>query len=68
MHTVFDYLAQELQNEYESEYDLTLKKNYSTPKIYSANGNLSKRWYVSFSYREPKTGKLKRQTPIYANL
>lgn len=40
MHTVFDYLAQELQNEYEIEYDLILKKNYSPPKIYSANGDL----------------------------
>ncbi|GGW72032.1 hypothetical protein DFQ11_1011 [Winogradskyella epiphytica] len=67
MHTIFDYLAQELQNEYESEYDLTLKKNFSAPKIYSANGDLRKRWYVYFSYRDPESGKLKRQTPIYAN-
>jgi hypothetical protein len=36
MHTIVDYLAQELQ----IEYDLTLKKNYSPPKIYSANGDL----------------------------
>ena len=67
MHTIFDYLAQELQNEYEIEYDLTLKKKYSPPKIYSANGDLKKRWYVYFSYRDPNTGKLKRQTPIYSN-
>ena len=67
MHTIFDYLSQEIQNEYESEYDLELKKNFSSPKIYSANGDLSKRWYVYFSYRDPSTGKLKRQTPIYAN-
>src|SRR5690606_18788581 len=46
---------------------LELKKNFSSPKIYSANGDLSKRWYVYFSYRDPSTGKLKRQTPIYAN-
>lgn len=67
MHTIFDYLAQELQNEYESEYDLHLKKNFSVPKIYSANGDLNKRWYVYFSYRDPNSGKLKRQTPIYSN-
>lgn len=67
MHTIFDYLARELENEYESEYDSTLKKKYSTPKIYSADGNLSKRWYVYFSYRDPDSGKLKRQTPIYSN-
>ncbi|MGY0393291.1 tyrosine-type recombinase/integrase [Bizionia sp. KMM 8389] len=67
MHTIFDYLAVELQNEYESEYDLHLKKNFSTPKIYSANGDLKKRWYIYFSYRDPDSGKLVRQTPVYAN-
>ncbi|MBP94225.1 MAG: integrase [Flavobacteriaceae bacterium] len=67
MHTIFDYLAGELQNEYESEYDLHLKKNFSAPKIYSANGDLTKRWYIYFSYRDPSSGKLKRQTPVYAN-
>ncbi|TYB78204.1 tyrosine-type recombinase/integrase [Bizionia myxarmorum] len=67
MHTIFDYLAGELQNEYESEYDLHLKKNFSAPKIYSANGDLTKRWYIYFSYRDPNSGKLKRQTPVYAN-
>ncbi|TYB77952.1 tyrosine-type recombinase/integrase [Bizionia saleffrena] len=67
MHNIFDYLSQELQNEYESEYDLSLKKNFSTPKIYSGNGDLNKRWYVYFSYRDPDSGKLKRQTAIYAN-
>jgi hypothetical protein len=41
MHTIFDYLARELQNEYESEYDFNLKKNYSAPKIYTANGDIS---------------------------
>jgi len=45
MHTLFDYLAREFENEYESEYDSTLKKKYSTPKIYSADDNLSKRLY-----------------------
>jgi len=29
--------------EYESAYDLLMKSNYSTPKIYTANGNLNKR-------------------------
>ena len=54
-----------LQNEYVSEYSLKGKKDYSEPKIYDAGGDLSKRWYVYFSYRDPKTGKLKRQPPIY---
>ena len=55
--------------EYESAYDfayvLPVKKNYSPPKLYTAKGDLSKRWYVYFSYRNPKTGKLKRVTPFY---
>ncbi len=55
------------KNEYESAYDLSVKRNFSNPKIYSANGDLKKRWYVYFSYREPKSGKLKRLTPFYGN-
>ncbi|OIQ24105.1 site-specific integrase [Lacinutrix sp. MedPE-SW] len=53
--------------EYENAYDLTKKKNFSAPKIYDANGDLSKRWYVYFSFRHPETGKLKRVTPYYGN-
>jgi hypothetical protein len=44
-----------------------VKRNFSTPKIYSANGDLKKRWYIYFSYRDPHTGKLKRVTPFYGN-
>ncbi|WP_158611370.1 tyrosine-type recombinase/integrase [Mangrovimonas spongiae] len=55
----------EYESAYENAYDLSLKKKFSTPKIYTANNDLSKRWYVYFSYRHPETGKLKRQTPIY---
>ncbi|WP_223033640.1 tyrosine-type recombinase/integrase [Hanstruepera marina] len=58
-------IEQEYKSAYESAYDLSLKKEFSTPKIYTANNDLSKRWYVYFSYRSPDTGKLKRQTPIY---
>ncbi len=38
------------QNAYVFAYDLSMKKKYSNPKIYDANGDLSKRWYVYFSY------------------
>ncbi|MWW26061.1 hypothetical protein [Algibacter lectus] len=51
--------------EYESAYDLTKPKNFSELKIYTAKGDLKKRWYVYFSYRNPESGKLKRLTPIY---
>ncbi|MDV7186111.1 site-specific integrase [Lutibacter sp. TH_r2] len=55
----------EYGNAYDFAYDLSMKKNYSNPKIYDANGDLTKRWYVYFSYRNPETGKLKRVTPFY---
>lgn len=54
-----------LLNEYRNAYVLTTKKNYSEPKIYDANGDIAKRWYVYFSFRNPKTGLLEKQTPIY---
>lgn len=54
-----------LLDEYANEYVLTAKKNFSQPKIYDANGNLSKRWYVYFSFRNPKTGLLEKQNPLY---
>ncbi|WP_282053355.1 tyrosine-type recombinase/integrase [Maribacter luteus] len=57
----------EYENEYESAYDLSVKRNFSIPKIYSANGDLKKRWYIYFSFRDPKNGKLVRQTPFYGN-
>ncbi|WP_053977301.1 tyrosine-type recombinase/integrase [Mangrovimonas xylaniphaga] len=53
------------ESEYETAYDLSQKKNFSNPKIYTAKGDISKRWYVYFSFRDPKSGKLKRITPFY---
>ncbi|SNR51425.1 hypothetical protein SAMN06265371_104176 [Lutibacter agarilyticus] len=48
-----------------SAYDFPMNKNFSNPKIYTANGDLKKRWYVYFSFQNPETGKLKRVTPFY---
>ena len=59
------FLTFENESAYDCAYDLQMKKNYSNPTIYDANGDLSKRWYVYFSYRNPETGKLKRMTPLY---
>lgn len=55
--------------EYENAYGLKMNKNYSIPKINHGGDNfdLTKRWYVYYSYRHPETGKLVRQSPIYAN-
>ena len=47
-------LKELLTFEHVFEHDLLLKKNFSTPKVYTANGDLKKRWYVYFSFRNPK--------------
>ena len=55
MPNILEFLNFEHDNEHGNEHDITLKKKYSLPKIYTANGNLKKRWYVYFSYRNPTT-------------
>ena len=55
----------EYESEYAKHYHLPLKTKFSTPKIASYKGDLSKRWYVYFSFRDPSTGKMKRMSPIY---
>lgn len=57
-----------LESEYKSEY--FLKKQYLAPKIYHGGKDfdLSKRWYVYYSYMDPDTGIMKRQPPIYMNV
>jgi len=47
-----------------------MKKNYTVPKIYHGGDDfdLSKRWYVYYSFKHPETGKMVRQSPIFANL
>lgn len=65
MQTLNDFLTLEHYLEHNSEHNLIQKKEYSIPKIYDAKGDLSKRWYVYFSYRDPETNKLKRQKNIY---
>ncbi len=65
MITIYDLITVDVQNEHDLEHDSEHKKQFSTPKIFDANGDLSKRWYVYFSYRNPDTGKLKRVKNIY---
>ncbi|WP_040281018.1 tyrosine-type recombinase/integrase [Psychroserpens damuponensis] len=65
MITFNDFITNEHDLEHDSEHDLAHKKDFSPPKIYNANGDLTKRWYVYFSYRDPKSGKLVRQKNIY---
>ncbi len=46
------YLQNEHVFEHVFEHVLKEKKRYSEPKIYDADGDLSKRWYVYFSFRK----------------
>ena len=57
----------EYENEYKNEYCKMKSLLFSKPKIYDAGGDTSKRWYVYFYYRNPQTGKMERQSPIYQN-
>ncbi|AOW20761.1 tyrosine-type recombinase/integrase [Urechidicola croceus] len=65
MSTLNELVTFEHEIEHDLEHDLLLKKNFSHPKIYIANGDINKRWYVYFSYRNPETGKLQRIKNIY---
>ncbi|GAA4301155.1 tyrosine-type recombinase/integrase [Aestuariibaculum suncheonense] len=60
----FDFKSEHVF-EHDLEHDLSKRPQFSTPKIYTANGNLDKRWYVYFSFRNPETGKLERMKNIY---
>ena len=65
MHSIYELVTLDCQNEHDLEHDLEHKTKFSTPKIFDAKGDLSKRWYIYFSYRNPRTGKLKRMKNIY---
>lgn len=61
------YLKNEHGFEHDFEHTLKEKKKYSEPKIYDANGDLAKRWYVYFSFRKRADGPLERfPNNIYA--
>lgn len=55
----------EHESEHVLEHDLSIKSNFSVPKIYTAKGDLSKRWYVYFSFLNPETNKMQRMKNIY---
>ncbi|WP_282073644.1 hypothetical protein [Polaribacter atrinae] len=72
-----------LQRVHDKVHDCTMKLNYSEPKIFTGGVDigvwsklskkdkkeaLSKNWYVYYSFRDPITGKLKRQTNIKAGV
>jgi hypothetical protein len=68
---------------HEKVHGLPMKLNYSEPKIFTGGVDinlwsklsakdkktaLSKKWYIYYSYRNPSTGRLKRQTNIKAGV
>lgn len=65
MPSLNEFVIFEHDSEHVFEPDFPLKKKFSTPKIYDANGDLSKRWYVRYSFRNPETGLLERMPNIY---
>ena len=65
MSDFYNKLKNAYENAYTSAYAMKNRGVYSTPKIYDANGDISKRWYVYFSFKNPQTGQMERQTPIY---
>lgn len=54
--------------EHDFEHDLKKLKQFGGPYIYDAGGDLSARWYVYYSFRNPETQKLERQPNIYLNI
>jgi hypothetical protein len=65
MQNILDLLTLEVQKELDLEHDSEHQTPFSEPKIYDADGDLSKRWYVYFSFVDPKTCRLKRMKNIY---
>ena len=63
------FLTNEILTAYKTAYSKKKKmgaKNYISPKIYHGGKdfNLSKRWYVYYSFIDEASGVMKRQTPI----
>ncbi|MDH7911332.1 hypothetical protein [Winogradskyella sp. SYSU M77433] len=55
---IHELVTLECQNEHDLEHNLEHKPKFTEPRIFNAKGDLNKRWYVYFSYRNPKIGKL----------
>ncbi|WNH09930.1 tyrosine-type recombinase/integrase [Thalassobellus suaedae] len=65
MQSIYNFITLGVENEHDLEHDLEHNPQFSEPKIYDADGDLTKRWYVYFSFVDPKTGRLKRMKNIY---
>ncbi|OAD46678.1 tyrosine-type recombinase/integrase [Polaribacter atrinae] len=65
MQSIYEFITFTSKIEHDLEHDSKVLPLFSAPKIYTANGDLSKRWYVYFSFKDPETGKMKRMGNIY---
>ncbi|WP_091893900.1 hypothetical protein [Polaribacter sp. KT25b] len=65
MQSIYDYLIFTTKIEHDLEHDSKILAPFSSPKFYTAKGDLSKRWYIYFSFRNPKKGKLERMENVY---
>ncbi|WP_296317650.1 tyrosine-type recombinase/integrase [Winogradskyella sp. UBA3174] len=65
MNTIYELITFDVENEHDLEHDLEHKTKFSIPTIFDAKGDISQRWYVYYSFRDPETGKLKRMKNIY---
>jgi integrase len=68
MQSIHEFLTFTSKIEHDLEHDSKVLPLFSSPKIYIAKGDLSKRWYVYFSFRNPKTGKLERMANVYGKV
>ena len=68
MQSIHKFLTFTSKIEHNLEHDSKVLPLFSSPKIYTAKGDLSKRWYLYFTFRNPKTGKLKRMANIYGKV
>jgi integrase len=68
MQSIYEYLIFTSKIEHDLEHDSKVLPLFSSPKIYTAKGDLLKHWYVYFSFRNPQTGKLERMANIYGKV
>jgi tRNA U38,U39,U40 pseudouridine synthase TruA len=68
MPSIYEHLTLTTEIEQDFEHDPKVLPLFSTPKIYTAKEDLSKRWYVYYYFRNPKTGKLERMANVYGKV
>ncbi|WP_298882001.1 site-specific integrase [uncultured Polaribacter sp.] len=68
MQSIHEFLTFTTKIEHDLEHDSKVLSLFSLPKIYTAKGDLTKRWYVYFSFRNSQSGKLERMANVYGKV